>query len=273
MPGSIAGLDGMEIDLVTTRWMQYHVGADSLTGNVVLWPRSITFVMNQTAFDTLTSRQQGALRQAGAIAAERLLARIHEDEQALLCAGGGLRLAAASGGELAALRDAVRPVYAELEQDDLTRELIEEIRELRRGGNRDGPTPPSCEDKQTGTVTADPRVLGRSQVRLTEQELLDAGIEPALATQLAGTWVRRHEPDGRWVTRRLSSDAVFSGTYVMEADVGTYTTLSCHPRAWCAPGAVDEYTWSVYEDRLTYAVIPGRPYEAANVIKPWRRVR
>ena len=273
VPGSIGELDGMEIDLVTTRWMRYHEQAHSLTGNVVLWPRPITFVMNRTAFEALSPRQQTALRQAGAEAAPHLLARIHDDEQALLCSPRGVRLATASDADAAALRASMRSVYAELEQDDLTRELLAEIRRLRGSDHRAGPAPPRCEDTPERRVATDPRLLGRWQARFTEQELIGAGVPVAVAVKMAGAWVMEYRRGGRWASHHLLRGAVFSGTYVTEGDVEKRTTESCRPRQWCTPGTVDEYTWSIYQDTLTFTPIPGRPYQPANVINRWHRPR
>jgi len=38
------------------------------------------------------------------------------------------------------------------------------------------------------------------------------------------------------------------------------------------PGSVEEYTWSVYRNRLKLTPIPGRPFNLAAIAKPLMRI-
>ena len=90
--------------------------------------------MNRDAFDALTSEQQEILRDAGREAlAPELDEVVHDSSEALsaACARGALTLVSASAADLAALREAVQPVYEELETDPDTKELIGDITEMR----------------------------------------------------------------------------------------------------------------------------------------------
>ena len=89
----------------------------------MLWPKPYTIVMNREAFDALTSEQQEILREAGREAlGPELDELVHDSSEALsaACARGALTLVSASAADLAALREAVQPVYEELESDPET---------------------------------------------------------------------------------------------------------------------------------------------------------
>ena len=134
--GSLAGLDGAELDVSTIASNGYDVPGATLTANVVLWDRPETIVISRDAFDRLPPAQREILRRAGREALAPVLARIDKEQtQALelVCGRGNLTLATASTSELADLQVAVQPVYAELERDVQTREFIAEIRRLRSG--------------------------------------------------------------------------------------------------------------------------------------------
>jgi TRAP-type C4-dicarboxylate transport system substrate-binding protein len=140
VPGDLTGFDGAELDPLTITQNDYDVGARALTGNVVLWPKPQTIVMNRRAYARLTSGQQRILREAGRQAVGPELVRIARDQQAglgELCKHGTLRIANASSTDLAALRRAVRPVYARLERDALTKRWIAWIARAREAASPD----------------------------------------------------------------------------------------------------------------------------------------
>ena len=63
IPGVRRGdLDGIELDFGLN---EYEQQAKAVTANVTLWPRPVTLVINRKTFESLTPRQQDALRQAG----------------------------------------------------------------------------------------------------------------------------------------------------------------------------------------------------------------
>ena len=134
--GSLAGLDGAELDVSTIGSNGYDEPGATLTANVVLWARPETIVISRGAFDRLAPAQREILRRAGREALAPMLARIEGEQKEdleIVCGRGSLALATASPSELAALRAAVQPVYDELERDPQTRERIAEIRGLRTG--------------------------------------------------------------------------------------------------------------------------------------------
>ena len=134
--GSLAGLDGAELDLWTIAGNGYDSPGTELIANVVLWARPETIVISRAAFKRLGRAQQEVLRRAGREALAPTAARLASESETALdatCSRGRLALATASASDLAALRVAVQPVYEGLERDPATRRVIAEIRTLRRG--------------------------------------------------------------------------------------------------------------------------------------------
>ena len=117
IPGVRRGdLDGIELDFGLN---EYEQQAKAFTANVTLWPRPVTLVINRKTFESLTPRQQDALREAGSAVLSR---RLDDQEKGSAADGGllcrrGLRFARASNQDLAALRRAVQPVYDNLERN------------------------------------------------------------------------------------------------------------------------------------------------------------
>jgi len=134
VPGKLSGLDGVELDLLTITSNVYDRGARALTGNVVLWPKPQTIVMNRAAFDTLTPEQQRIVRRAGRAALVPELGRDREEERrsgSLICTDGLVPVATAMRADRAALRKAVEPVYQMLERDRATKAWIAQIQRIK----------------------------------------------------------------------------------------------------------------------------------------------
>src|SRR5215207_4890521 len=130
----LSGLDGLELGFETIKGNGYDQHAKAVTANVTLWPKPVTVVMNQKAFESLTPRQQDALRQAGASVIARQLEAMeglnNREARHILCQRG-LRFVHASNQQLAALRRAVQPVYNQLERNTQTRSLLQQIQAMK----------------------------------------------------------------------------------------------------------------------------------------------
>ena len=123
----------------------YDLGARALTGNVVLWPKPQTIVMNRKQYDRLTSDQRQILATAGRDALAPELKRISRDQQVGLSAlcEAGLAVSTATPSDLAASRRAVGPVYSRLARDPSTRRWIAQITRFR-GAEPAGPAALRC---------------------------------------------------------------------------------------------------------------------------------
>jgi len=266
--GSISGLDGAELGLVTIAYNRYQEPARALTANVAFWPRAMTVVMNRHAFDALTTRQQDVLRRAAVDAAGPVVARIRHDADTWLntvCRGNELALVQASRSERAELRRAVAPVYDELERDPLTRELILEIRRLRGHSDADHVR---CSTRSAGANADAPALHGRWKATLTRETLRTTGASPGLADALRGSWTIEFE-HGRFEIRH-DEDGVGAGTYGVD---GHSIRFVWDTGVAVQRGEVFVSRWSVYRDRLSFTPIPGRTKLAGLDVKPFIRVR
>ena len=181
VPGILSGLDGAESN---PKAIDYNSWEGALTTNVVLWPKPYTIVMNRGAFEALTSEQQEILREAGREAlGPELDELVHDSSEALsaACARGALTLVSASAVDLAALREAVQPVYEELESDPETNELMGDITEMRSSEPAAGSALTRCRPApgkaQAGAATLE----GRWKLTFTRDDLIAAGVPERLA--------------------------------------------------------------------------------------------
>jgi TRAP-type C4-dicarboxylate transport system substrate-binding protein len=268
VPSEVSALDGAELDLATIAQNGYDELARSLPTNVVLWPRAETIVINREAFEALSSGQQEILRRAGREALAPELDRVERDEEAALaavCERDSRSFVIASATDLASLREAVQPVYDDLERDPQTKEWLAEIVDMRA----DEPAAPgtlSCPEAGASATVDPSRIEGRWRVSWTREELIAAGLAPKDADALRGTWVVEFA-NGRFGP----ADEPPVGTYAFDGDV---ISLVFESRlGGVTPGKAYELRWSVYRDSLAFSAVPGREPLLANLIKPFTRVR
>jgi TRAP-type C4-dicarboxylate transport system substrate-binding protein len=125
----ISGVDGYEQQLESAAGNGYGPSLQSITSNLVLWPRPLVVVANPAALAELSDRQREAL--TGAIPAVRTAyanATAAEEREGVeqLCRSGitFVRFATPS------FTEAVRPVYDYIERDPATKRFIEQIRAM-----------------------------------------------------------------------------------------------------------------------------------------------
>src|SRR5215831_14418721 len=132
----ITGFGAAEEHISAIQGNQYDKVGKYLTANVNLWPRPLVVFANGKAWAALTPAQRSILTRAvtSDVAAETNVERGDErTDTATLCRRGRLRFLDASAADLAALRRAVQPVYAQLERDTQTRRYISQIEAMRTG--------------------------------------------------------------------------------------------------------------------------------------------
>jgi len=267
VPGSLSGLDGVETDPKT---IDFNGWEGILTADVVLWPKPYSIFMNRKEFEALTSEQQELLSRAGRDSLEPELRQTERDAEAAiakLCKTGQLSFVAASRSELAALREAVQPVYDELERDPLTRRLLAEIENLRRPTSR--PPSPSCRPARQGSADKlHPSPLeGRWQVTWTRDDLRAAGLSVARLPKKWSATVVYEFANGRFEGNSTPRE---TGTYTVDGDL---LGLVFKTGRFVQLGKRYALRWSVYRDKLTLSLVPGEEPIQAFAIKPWTRVR
>jgi TRAP-type C4-dicarboxylate transport system substrate-binding protein len=257
-----ASREGAVLDLPTI----VHSGGKTVAANVVFWPRPETVVMNREAFEALSPSQQEILRRAGRDAVSGRLEELEALEQgalASICEPGGASLVTVPGADVAALRAAVRPVYAALEANPRTRGLLTEIRALRERARAVG-TPARC---PSVPPTSAPDVEGLWRLDVTPQALRAAGASEAEASTYEGSGTFALK-EGHWVFR--GDHTTVTGTYTVSGGVIRLTLRTCTANP-CTPGAESQYSWSVYRDRLSLDRQPGESAWPALVAAPLRR--
>jgi TRAP-type C4-dicarboxylate transport system substrate-binding protein len=266
-----AKADGAELDLNTIAENGFDAHATSLTTNVVLWPRPQTIFANAATFARLTPTQRLILRRAGRAALAPEIARVVKDEGAgltAICGRAAVALDNASPAEVAALRRAVQPVYAELNKDPLTKSVLAEIAELRNGRPTD-----TVRCASTSRVSASSELEGRWSVTASRDELLAAGAPAAEAERQSGR-VTLELRDGRWVARQSHSGFIWRGNYAVQGNLLRLTVASCRgPADVCFHGTTAEYRWSLYRDRLSLRRVSGVAYYYGVIAKPLTRSR
>ena len=216
-------LEGFEFGLLLYSDPQWSSRAPYMAANVHLWPQMDVVLANPARLDGLTSKQRGWLEEAAQDAARRSAALADRDAWALdVACQGGARFAEASKADLAALREAFEPVYANLRRDSATKAFIERIQALKRSTPA-GPAlavPSEC----TGTAPDRPAV---------------GAAKPP--TSLNGTY--------RWVLTQKDADKV-GDLETNYPHVNTITLKDGRLDGGCF--GVDGGTYSVQGDRITF---------------------
>jgi TRAP-type transport system periplasmic protein len=256
------GFDGAELDLYTLEGNGYGVsGQSSVTANVVYWPWAFTVVANPRILERLTPAQREVLRKAGREALAPAIARVRDEdhhEATDLCRRYRLALVDATHSGLAALRAAVRPVYAKLDRNPKTRSLIREIEAMKRQSPREPPlrcsrsipaTKPTTLLDGTWTMTA-----SRTRVRDATHDPLDAEIDSGRyrMTLRRGRITMSYVSPGSWTVR------------------GTFTIPGGDKVLFHFPDEDSVYRWNLYRDALTLSQLPGSTAAPNPTFAPWR---
>jgi TRAP-type C4-dicarboxylate transport system substrate-binding protein len=268
------GLGGFETMPWTYQANNYDDFAPYLTTNVHLWPRSyVIFVgtnalkgLDRTAREWVEQAATDAAAWSAVHAADRLPAEI-----AKICQGRG-RFASASPAQLAALRQEVEPVYAQLRSQPAQRATLTRIEQLVATAAPDQPTtvPPGCAfrpgDKVTSPVSGVPMTAPGGSGRLPQGTYRYAlSIADLTASHLDDEDVRNNAGvftwklhDGRWSYRQVPVDPSVAhqtsceGYYDVHGDVVSFTTTTvlasgeCGPPTWTARWRADgrQLSWS-----------------------------
>lgn len=126
-------LDGFEFGLWQFTDPQWTSRAPYVAANVHLWPQMDVLLANPERLEELTSTQRGWLEAAAKDAARRSATLANRDGKALdVACQAGARFAEASEEDLASLREAFEPVYANLRRHSATHAFIERIQALKQ---------------------------------------------------------------------------------------------------------------------------------------------
>ena len=172
------GLDAYEQQLASIAGNSYDADAKYVTSNVNLWPRPFVIVMGNDAYDSLTDEQQSVLGDAAESAIPKALeASRAEDEEAVaqLCRRG-LTFATASETDLAELRSAFEPVYADLGSDAETKSYLDAIIRLKTEIAASAEAP-GCAASDSGGSASAGIPEGTYETTITRDDYADWGVE------------------------------------------------------------------------------------------------
>jgi TRAP-type C4-dicarboxylate transport system substrate-binding protein len=215
--GSLEGLDAAEEHLGAIWGNRDNKDAKYVGANVNLWPRPLVIFAGQEVFESLAPEQQAVLREAATAVVPEALAEEHaeDDEAALQLCRRGMTFAVASESELAELRSALEPVYAELTADPETKSNIEAITDLKTETAQ--AEAPACTSTEPLTK-ASPIPDGTYETTLTEADWRKGGIsEGSPACCLIGT-IRMIFDAGEWTALEPTGEVGEQGSYTVYRD-------------------------------------------------------
>jgi TRAP-type C4-dicarboxylate transport system substrate-binding protein len=190
-------------------------GPLTAVGNLALFPKVNSLVINSDRHDRLTDDQRAILADAARHTVDWAIAHaLGTTEGAEQFCNNGGRIVLASQTEINELERAAEPVYAELEQDAATKALIDRIRELRQDVVSEE-TVASCgaiaaDASPDATVDASEFPEGTYRMEMTADVLMDAGIDRPTAFNHAGIWTLTFK-DGQFLDPGCPG-STYSGT-------------------------------------------------------------
>lgn len=255
-------------------------------GNLPLFPKLNTLVANTEAWDQLTEGDQEILRQAAATVQQRTaetdLAAAELESAASYCQGGSV--ISWDDAEVGAAQAAVRPVYADLESDPETKQLLEQLRDLVAETSDSTVSVPDCSpDEQPVTATEPDEGTG-------DQSVLDGTYRFTIpAGYLRGRGANEHEvainsgvltwtlDDGNYRVNWRSPEepVVEEGTYTVDGSDATFH-LSWIPTGASPAGLPWSVNWKRRTDGdLVFTVDMEREalLDAIFIAAPWNRLR
>lgn len=249
----------------------------AITANVVLWPRPLVVFANGRVYAGLTAAQRRILREAAAddLRAETSVDVAQERQSAAdLCRARLVRFVEATPADLAALRRAVEPVYAELEANPQTRQQIAKIEAMRSALAPQSPL--TC--GQAAELSARPGPLdGAYRFTMTDGMLQAAGADPGeLNPSNIGTFTFVFDRGRFAETTENPQTCIWESGSV--SVTGSRLSLLYSAGGGTPPGTAnspgEQFTlgWSLYRDSLTMRRVPGVVSPTPLVAAPWLRV-
>jgi TRAP-type C4-dicarboxylate transport system substrate-binding protein len=167
--------------------------AGTFTANITFFPKVNALVIGREAFERLDPSQRSIVRDAAAQTLDYVLeTNVSAAEEVAQACTAGIAVTIAREEEVSTLEEAAQPVYARLEQDAQTRDLIDGIQEMKNQLHAAAAPPQTCSLEPQGPDTEptdDLSVLnGTYRTTLTVEELETAGADHAAAVSNSGLW-------------------------------------------------------------------------------------
>jgi TRAP-type C4-dicarboxylate transport system substrate-binding protein len=275
--GSITGLAGIEQGISSYFGNSNRRGV-YLTGNVVLWPRPLVIFANSARFARLSDKQRQILSMAASdVTAQTSWLRNDSAYAASgLCRAGRTRFVEATPGDIAALRSAMRPVYASLDRTASTRAFISSIEAMR--GTTGSEPALTCAAAEAAAAKPG-RLDGVYQFRVTASDMTAAHADPSeMMPENLGAMVFVFDR-GRFADTQVDDPACTWG-YGKVTFTPTTLTLTFANGGGISPNGASSkpgdhftYEWSLYHGVLSLKLPPNAgPEDTAWRAVPWQRV-
>ncbi len=245
--------------------------ASTLVGNLPLFAKVNSLVVNTEAFGELTEEQQDWLNEAARATRDWAVDTRADDHElaTAFCEGDGT-IVHASGADSFVVTDAATQVTDGLRADAGTSELIDRIAALDGTASV---TPlarcsPSAAAITPSTLTPDPGRLpdGVYRVEFTDDYLASQGVTLENIGYAHGVWTVKLR-DGRWQVDQVASDLTesFEGTYQVRGD--DLYWLSAEEQL------IFRVPWSLADDgSLRFGSVEGPADGHFHWGRPWQRV-
>jgi TRAP-type C4-dicarboxylate transport system substrate-binding protein len=243
-----------------------------ITVNVNLWPRPLVIFGGARAYERLTASERDVLQKAAANAVPKAgpAARAADLEAARnFCRVGGVALDVASASELQALRQAVAPVYRELERDPATRETMQKIETLKAQLAEPAARLPKCAGRAPAATAARTALDGVWQ--------MDTASSPDGLAENWGHWIFVFD-HGKFADTQENQDACTwgYGTFSVRGDKASWKFTAgggiAPNNAMNKPGEFFVFGLSSYRDTLRLTPVQGEISPLNFRAKPWRRL-
>jgi TRAP-type C4-dicarboxylate transport system substrate-binding protein len=247
--------------------------ASAVLGNLTLYPKINSVVVNDETLDALTGGQRDALRTAAMATRTWALDGVVSDgADALTYCGNGGQVVEVDGSELDELLELAQPVIDDLREDTATADLMDRIAALAPGVE---PTASATcdgsdllDDLDGSGVTADGGDLpdGTYRVEFTDDYLASHGLNAEMTADNHGVWTIVLD-DGHWTVEQVAPDIVdhLEGIYQVTGRRLTWmfdSELVVARLVWSVDDAGDlHFTWK-----------EGPPDATFHFGLPWTRV-
>ena len=277
--GPIAGFGATEQSITVIQGDQYDKAGKYLTANVNLWPRPLVLFANGRTWAALTPAQRRILTQAVTDdqAAQTKFVRGSEGtDTATLCRRGRLRFLTASPADLAALRRAVQPVYAQLERDPQTQRYIHQIEAMRQGLPAE-PAPGCAPPAQVAGKGHPLDGVYRFTDTAAELQAVPGTAPEDTVPENYGAWTLVLDRGRFAFTQRDSLACTWGyGTFTIKGTRIEWLVINgggiAPDDATNKPGELYIFGWSLYRGVLTLSPVPGAISPSNFRVKPWTRI-
>lgn len=287
-------LDGVETMPSTLVHNGHYTPARLPTMNTPLWPRIDLIVANPASLQRLTDEQRGWVLKAARDAAEWSKENVSGEvswEMEELCQQG-VRVVTADAEQVAALREAVRPVLDRIRADPELAPTLARIEEIVSSvtpeelaipaGCTHGEGDAPAATPTTGAVS--PSASGRVgqlpngvyRLTISDEQLRSAGMSPDFIRENAGIWTWILEP-GRWsfsIQPDHQTDlglTTCDGSYDVSGSAATFRVRTAQQAGTCAPPTWTA-TWKLQGDTLVWSDTSISNFAPVFAGDPWTRI-